>query len=189
MVQQSTIQFFDDPTEGYRLHAEMVVPLGRAEVFDFFADAQQLERITPPWLNFNILTPMPIEMGQGALLDYKIRLHYIPIYWRTRICTWEPNVRFVDEQLRGPYKRWYHEHTFEDVDGGTLVRDDVHYIPRGGSLLHRWMVRPDLEKIFQFRQDRLFEIFSENVSGKANSSILPPTPGGLATETARGINS
>ena len=165
MDRESSIEIKRAPEGGYRLTARMTVDLPRDEVFRFFADANQLERITPPWLNFKILTPRPIEMKAGLLLDYRIRLHGIPIKWRTEISAWDPPFRFVDQQLKGPYKRWHHEHTFEEVDGKTVVVDNVHYIPRGGGLIHRWMVKPDLEKIFHFRHDRLTEIFAEKVAG------------------------
>ncbi len=165
MINPPTLKLFNDPTVGYRLNATMEVRRPIDEVFEFFADAANLEEITPPWLNFKILTPMPFAIKKGALLDYKIRLHYIPIRWRTEICVWESPNRFVDQQLKGPYKKWYHEHTFTDAGGGvTSVIDDVHYIPRGGSLIHRFMVKPDLEKIFRYRQEKLTEIFATSSS-------------------------
>ena len=155
-----TLEFFDDAQNGYHLRAKVVVESSINEVFDFFSSAENLESITPPWLNFRILTPKPIKMGEGTLLDYKIRLHMVPIRWRTEIADWQPPFKFVDQQLKGPYKRWWHEHTFEDLGNGlTLVRDEVHYIPRGGSLLHRLMVKPDLKRIFSYRQQRLAEHF------------------------------
>lgn len=167
MDRDSSIEIKRAPQGGYCLTARMAVDLPREEVFELFADANQLERITPDWLNFEILTPRPILMRAGLLLDYKIRLHAIPIKWRTEISAWNPPFRFVDQQLKGPYKRWHHEHTFEQIDGKTIVIDNVHYIPRGGSLIHRFMVKPDLEKIFRFRHDRLSEIFAERIAGNA----------------------
>lgn len=161
------IKITPDPDGGYRLIAEMVVDLPRDEVFPFFADAMQLEKITPPFLNFSVLTQQPIEMAKGLLLDYKLFLHRIPIKWRTEIAAWDPPYRFVDTQLRGPYKRWYHEHTFEELEGNkTLVKDSVHYIPRGGSLVHRFFVKPDLLKIFGYRQKRLKEIFDAKIGSR-----------------------
>ncbi|MEM7784211.1 MAG: SRPBCC family protein [Planctomycetota bacterium] len=191
MIKTSKIEFSDHPNGGYLLNAEMTVPLDRKQVFNFFADARELERITPQWLNFKILTPLPVTMKAGLLLDYKIKLHRIPIYWQTRICVWEPCSRFVDEQLKGPYKRWYHEHTFEDVAEGTLVRDRVHYIPRGGRLLHKWMVRPDLERIFRFRQDTLAEIFTDKVneSWQQGREILPTQTSGVPAGSVSEFNS
>lgn len=194
MSQDSSIQIQRDPDEGYRLTARMAVDLPIEEVFGFFADANQLERITPDWLHFKVLTPRPIEMKAGLLLDYRIRLHAIPIKWRTEISAWEPPFRFVDLQLKGPYKRWHHEHIFEVVDGKTIVRDNVHYIPRGGSLIHRFMVKPDLEKIFRFRHDRLTEIFAEKIAGnisgnKHQSGFSSAASGGSQSEPIRELNS
>ncbi len=192
MSQNSSIEIETHPDGGYLLTAAMTVDLPIAEVFDVFSDARQLERITPPWLNFQILTPLPIEMKAGALLDYKIRLHSIPIKWRTEISAWEPPYRFVDQQLKGPYKRWHHEHTFEEIDGKTIVGDNVHYIPRGGSLIHRLMVKPDLEKIFRFRHDSLTEIFAEKIAKASSSSRLNTQSyfrlGGSLSETNRELH-
>ena len=194
MSQNSSIQIQRDPQEGFRLTARMAVDLPIEEVFEFFADANQLERITPPWLHFKILTPRPIEMKAGLLLDYRIRLHAIPIKWRTEISAWQPPFRFVDQQLKGPYKLWHHEHTFEEVDGKTIVHDNVHYIPRGGSLIHRFMVKPDLEKIFRFRHDRLTEIFAEKIARNSSgnntqSGFLSTALDGSQSEQIRELNS
>ena len=134
---------------------ELWLPLPPEELFLFFADVENLDAITPPWLNFRVVTPPPIEMREGALIDYKLRVRGIPLRWRTRINVWQPPHRFVDEQLRGPYRRWIHEHTFEARDGGTLARDYVRYAVPFDLLLHRWLVRADVEKIFAFRQEAL----------------------------------
>jgi ligand-binding SRPBCC domain-containing protein len=139
---------------------ELWLPRPVESVFPFFADARNLERITPPWLSFQVLTPDPIEMREGTLIDYKLRVHGIPLRWRTRINSWEPMRRFIDEQLRGPYRRWVHEHTFEPRDGGTLTRDVVHYDVLGGKLVHELFVRRDVDRIFAYRTNRLREIFS-----------------------------
>ena len=138
-----------------RLDSELSLALPRAEVFPFFADAFNLEAITPPWLRFRILTPHPIEMGVGTLIDYRLRLHGIPVRWQTAITAWEPPSRFVDEQLVGPYRRWVHEHTFEDRGGATLVRDRVDYEVTGGALVERLFVQRDLERTFAFRRAAL----------------------------------
>ncbi len=126
------------------------------DVFGFFADAGNLEAITPPWLKFEIVTPRPVEMGRGTLVEYALRLHGLPIDWLTRIEVWEPGVRFVDQQLRGPYALWHHTHEFEATgDGGTLMRDTVRYaLPGGplGELAHGLVVRRDLARIFDFRR-------------------------------------
>lgn len=138
---------------------QTTIPRPLTEVFAFFADAGNLERLTPGFLRFRIQTPLPIQMAAGTLIDYRIRLHGIPIRWRTRIAVWEPPLRFVDEQLRGPYRLWRHEHTFEATGGGTVCRDRVEYRHWGGPIGERLMVRPSLERIFAFRQATLAWLF------------------------------
>ncbi len=140
--------------------SEIWLPLPPDQLFSFFADAANLEIITPPWLNFKILTPAPIEMREGTLIDYKLLIHGLPVKWRTRIRSWQPPHFFVDEQLRGPYRQWIHQHMFDASDGGTLVRDLVEYAVPFDSLVHRWFVRPDIEKIFRYRSDQLRKRFS-----------------------------
>jgi ligand-binding SRPBCC domain-containing protein len=133
------------------------LPVERA--FAFFADARNLEAITPPWLAFQVLSAG--EMRAGALIDYRLRLHRVPVRWRTRIEVWEPPLRFVDIQIKGPYALWEHTHAFEPAGDGTIImRDRVRYsLPFGplGSLAHRLFVRRDLERIFAFRQRTLAE--------------------------------
>ena len=99
-------------------------------------------------------------MKAGALIDYRLRVHALPLRWRTRINLWQPPYRFVDEQLRGPYRQWIHDHTFEPGDGGTLARDHVRYAVALHFLLHRWFVRPDIERIFKFRMEALRNRFA-----------------------------
>lgn len=142
------------------LESQVWLPRPRDEVFAFFADAGNLESLTPPWLNFRILTPRPIAMSAGALIDYRIRLRGVPLRWRTLISAWEPCERFVDEQIRGPYRLWRHEHRFIEVDGGTLCTDRVEYRVPIDRLVHGWMVRPDLDRIFEFRRRYLLARFS-----------------------------
>lgn len=134
---------------------ELWLPAPPESVFPFFADAANLESITPPWVHFRTLTPLPIEMREGTLIDYRLRLRGLPLRWRTLISAWEPPHRFVDEQLRGPYRLWIHEHTFEPRDGGTLACDRVRYAVPFDCLVHRLLVRPDLERIFQYRTEAL----------------------------------
>ena len=142
--------------------SELWLPLPPEQLFPFFADAANLDAITPPWLNFRIVTPAPVVMRKGALIDYRLRVRGLPLRWRTRINAWEPPHRFEDEQLRGPYRQWIHEHTFEPRDGGTLARDRVRYAVPFDWLVHRWLVRPDLEKIFQHRSEMLKRRFASS---------------------------
>lgn len=146
----------------YLLERTQIVAQPRSEVFAFFADAANLERLTPPFLAFHILTPSPIEMKAGALIDYRIRLSGIPLRWRTRIEELVPDTRFVDVQLKGPYARWHHTHTFRDVPGGTEVGDRVEYaLPLGplGTIAHAVMVRRQLRAIFDYRAEVMRTLF------------------------------
>lgn len=141
----------------YTLDVSMFLPLPLERVFAFFADARNLEAITPKALRFKILTPEPLVMKPGLIIDYSIRLRGVPMRWRSEITEYDPPRRFVDEQRRGPYKVWHHEHLFESSVGprgeaGATIRDRVTYIPRGGALLHRLFVRPELDRIFAYRQ-------------------------------------
>ena len=143
---------------------EQVLPGTPREVFEFYADAGNLERITPDWLGFGIVTRQPIEMKPGALIEYRLKLHHIPLRWLTRIEAWEPGERFVDVQVKGPYSLWHHTHTFEAHENGTRVRDEVRYaLPLGllGELAHRLIVRRDLERIFDFRHASVSKVMRE----------------------------
>ncbi len=152
------ITFGREP-DAFTLMTEQVLPRSLAEVFDFFSDAGNLDRLTPPWLHFEILTPRPIEMKVGALIDYRLRLRGLPIRWQSEISDWNPPHRFVDEQRRGPYRLWHHTHTFAEVDGGTAVRDIVRYRVPGGALANALFVRRDVRKIFGYRQQKLAALF------------------------------
>ena len=160
----------------FRFHTELWLPRPRDEVFPFFAESGNLETITPLWLNFEVLTPGLGAMRAGALIDYRFRVHGIPIYWRTRIAEWNPPRRFVDVQLRGPYTLWHHTHIFEERDGGTLCVDDVRYRPRGGAWMNWLFVRRDVESIFAFRTERLAQIFREDPA-PSSSQRLKACPG------------
>jgi ligand-binding SRPBCC domain-containing protein len=142
----------------YTLNAEQWIARPPEELFPFFADAGNLEQLTPPWLHFRIVSS-PVEIRAGARISYRLRLHGIQLAWQSEITAWEPPFRFVDEQTRGPYRAWIHEHTFESGDGGTLMRDTVQYAARGGPLVRKCLVAPDLEKIFKYRRARLESIF------------------------------
>ena len=109
----------------HKFKTEIWLPQKRTTVFSFFADPRNLEDLTPGWLHFEILTPMPLQMKSGVLVDYRLRLYGIPLHWQSEICVWEPPHRFVDRQIRGPYRVWIHEHTFAELNGGTLVADTV----------------------------------------------------------------
>lgn len=140
----------------HRLEREQYIDRPLGDVFHFFAEAHNLERITPPWLSFQVLTPDPIEMGVGVLIDYRLRVHGLPLRWTSRIEDWEPGHSFVDRQMRGPYGLWHHRHTFSEQGGGTVVRDEVDYaMPYGavGDLAHPLFVRRDLERIFTYRHE------------------------------------
>jgi ligand-binding SRPBCC domain-containing protein len=136
----------------YTLTREQWLPVTRERLFPFFAEAANLNAITPPWVGFHILTPEPIVMGLGTLIDYRIKVHGLPLRWRTRITAWEPPFRFEDTQLKGPYRKWIHTHSFEEKDGGTLCRDEIVYAVPGGALVHRLFVRRDVERIFDYRR-------------------------------------
>lgn len=144
----------------HEFSSELWLPLPPEKLFPFFADPANLQAITPPWLHFHIVTPLPLTMCAGALIDYKLRVRGLPLRWRTLIRDWRPPHHFVDEQLRGPYRQWIHEHSFEPRDGGTLARDRVRYAVPFDFLVHRWLVRPDVERIFQFRSDELRRRFA-----------------------------
>ena len=165
------IQIDKHPEKGYVLTTEQFVNRSREEVFDFFSDATQLESITPPFLNFKILTPKPIVLRQGALIDYSLRIRMIPIRWRTEISVWEAPDRFVDQQLRGPYRLWHHEHNFKTVDGGTMVYDRVHYAVPGGALVHKFFVKNDLIRIFEYRRSQIEKLLNGGVKTETAESI------------------
>lgn len=140
------------------LERSQVVPLPRAEVFSFFADPRNLEVITPSFLRFSILPPVPGWLDVDSRIDYQLSLFGVPFRWRTRIAAWKPGFRFVDVQERGPYALWHHTHTFEDEGGATRVSDRVEYrLPLGplGDVAHPILVRRTLARIFDHRQDRV----------------------------------
>lgn len=123
-------------------------------MFEFFARAQNLQRLTPPWVGFELLTPEPIEMRVGARIDYRLHVHRVPVRWSSRIDEWEPGRSFVDRQLHGPYALWHHRHAFEREGEGTIARDQIDYaMPFGrlGELAHPLFVRRDLQRIFDYR--------------------------------------
>jgi ligand-binding SRPBCC domain-containing protein len=142
----------------HRLEREQLLGGTLAEVFAFFTDVRNLERMTPSWMGFRILTPQPVELGRDAVIEYSIRLAGLPLRWRTRIVDWEAGRRFVDVQERGPYALWEHTHSFRDAAEGVLMRDEVRYaLPFGplGAVAHAIAVRSSLERIFDYRREVL----------------------------------
>ena len=149
------------------LRSTLWVPAKPHELWPFFSDAHNLPLLTPPWLKFAILTPAPIAMHQEARIDYRLKVHGLPLRWRTRIARWEPPHCFADEQERGPYRRWFHTHTFEALDGGTVLGDHVEFAVRGGWLapwLTRWLVEPDVLRIFRYRLASMAQRFGGDLS-------------------------
>lgn len=140
--------------------AEQLLSRPLEEVFGFFSDPGNLQRITPPWLDFEILRGRDMQMRAGLLIDYRLRIHGIPLSWQSEITVWEPPHRFVDEQRHGPYRLWIHEHSFEARGDSTLVRDRVQYAVPGGILVQKLLVARDVGRIFAFRRQRLAEIFA-----------------------------
>jgi ligand-binding SRPBCC domain-containing protein len=147
------------------------VEVSPERAFDFYVDALNLEPLTPPWLHFKVTTPGKLVLRKGTLLDYRLKLHGVPVRWQTRIETWEPPVRFVDIQAKGPYSLWEHTHLFEkEGDDATVIHDRVRYtVPLGplGTLAHRLFIHRDLERIFDYRSQAVSErLFPEGCPGQ-----------------------
>ncbi len=156
----------------YSLHREQWIPSPLPEVFGFFSEATNLDRITPPWLHFRILAA-PEKIDKGVLINYRLAWHGIPMRWTTRIEEWNPPHSFVDLQLRGPYRLWHHTHAFEERDGGTLMCDTLRYaVPLGmvGDFFAGWRVHPDVERIFDYRAEQIRCLFGSS----PNLSWTPP---------------
>lgn len=154
----------------YTLHRRQWVPRTLHETFDFFERPENLPRITPPWLDFRILTPAPIPMVRGLTIDYRVRAIGRPTHWRSLISEYDPPHAFRDVQVIGPYRLWDHCHRFRREDGGTVIEDFVVYEPPGGplgALVHRLLVRRQVEAIFDYRRGRI-------------EALLPATGGSLA---------
>lgn len=142
----------------YELTGHVVVKTELPITWAFFSDAMNLPKLTPPWMGFKVMTPAPIDMHAGTLIDYTVKVLGMPLKWRTRIIDWSPPHQFIDLQLRGPYTLWHHQHTFKAVEGGTACTDTVLYkVPAGGlgRLMNRLMIRRQLREIFRFRQEVL----------------------------------
>jgi len=156
--------------KSFTLDSQILLPRPIEDVFEFFSDARNLEKLTPGWLRFEVLTPAPIEMGPGTVIDYRLRLRGIPIRWQSEITSWEPPFRFVDEQRRGPYRQWIHEHCFSESGANTIVEDHVQYAVLGGAIANKLFAGPDLRRIFAYRVQRMASIFGSLPQDRA----VPP---------------
>lgn len=161
------------PTHGkvWRINATQTLPRPIDEVFPFFTDAYNLERLTPSFLGFKVLTPKPIEMRSGTVINYTLKVHHIPIRWKTTIQDWNPPHMFVDNQDKGPYTLWHHTHMFSKSDDGssTLCNDTVLYKPKGwilAPLINKLFVQRDVRNIFQYRFTQLESIFPPQTSNQ-----------------------
>ena len=154
--------------KSFTLTTSLWLPASLERVFEFFSRAENLERLTPHFLRFRVLTQPPITLRQGATIDYRISLHGIPISWRSEITEWDPPHRFVDEQRRGPYRMWKHVHEFEREADGTRVKDYLEYATWGGAIINTLLVAPDLRRIFAYRHSALIAHFG------ATDSLAPP---------------
>jgi ligand-binding SRPBCC domain-containing protein len=146
----------------YELRRELWIARPVDEVFAFFADAHNLEEITPLWLGFKILSMSTTSIEEGTIIRYRLRLHGIPVHWQTDICEWNPPHYFVDEQTKGPYKRWRHTHRFEAHGSRTKMIDEVQYsLPFGvlGRIVHTLKVRRDVTRIFDYRREQIDALF------------------------------
>lgn len=147
----------------HTLRREQRIAAPLDEVFAFFSDAGNLAELTPPWLGFRILTPGAIELAAGTRIRYRIGWHGVPVKWTTEIRRWDPPVRFIDVQLSGPYELWHHTHRFDDHEGETRMTDIVRYrLPFGviGRAIQAFKIRGDLERIFDYRFERINELFA-----------------------------
>ena len=143
----------------FHIGASVTLRRPLTEIFEFFALAENLDLLTPPQLQFSILTPLPIHMEVGTIIKYRIKLRGFPVMWDSEITEWDPPYGFTDTQVHGPYGSWVHRHRFKETPEGTLVTDDVTYRAPGGELIDRMFVRPELKKIFDYRTAKLLELF------------------------------
>jgi ligand-binding SRPBCC domain-containing protein len=146
----------------HRLYRKTVIPAALTEVFAFFSQAENLDRITPPWLHFRILTPTPLELQRNKRIDFSLRLNRILVRWTTEISEWDPPHSFEDTQIKGPYRQWVHYHRFTASDRSTVMEDAVFYRVPGWifePLVHSYLVRPKLEAIFDYRENQVQRIF------------------------------
>jgi hypothetical protein len=152
--------WFSSRAPASRLECEQTVPGDLQDVFRFFSDPRNLESITPPWLRFRVTDCSTPDLREGTTIDYRLRVHGLPIRWRSLISSWKPPFEFVDEQVSGPYRLWVHRHTFSQTDDGVRVQDRVDYSVLGGRLVERLFVRRDLERIFEYRRASLASLLA-----------------------------
>ena len=157
----------------FAFKTEQLLPRPLGEVFPFFADPRNLQAITPPWLDFEITTKYDLEMREGLLIDYRLRIRGIPLRWRSEITVWQPPHRFVDEQRRGSYRFWVHEHTFEAAGDSTRMGDHVQYGVPGGIIVQRLVIARDVARIFAFRRTKLEQIFDKNRLAGTGLRLIP----------------
>ena len=179
---------FENDSQGFWLKSHITLPWPLSTVFPFFASPANLETITPPFLRFEILGPPPLEMKLGLLIDYRLKLYGIPLRWQSEITAWEPPHCFVDEQRRGPYLHWRHQHNFDEKDGQSTVTDSVCYRLLGGRIINELLVKEWLRRIFMFRRAKLLEIFggqSHQPPESFDAAIREPRlPGQLSIQEA-----
>ncbi|MFH2131013.1 MAG: SRPBCC family protein [bacterium] len=147
----------------YTLETAVELALDRTSVFEFFADAGNLEQITPPELRFRIITPLPVQIRQGTIINYRLRLYGIPFNWQTQIIHWEPPIKFIDSQIKGPYRTWIHTHRFSETERGTLMEDRVEYqlpVSPIGELISP-LVKRQVKRIFDYRQATILQILEQ----------------------------
>jgi len=157
------LSFFRTP-KIYTFKQEQFVKSDMETVFEFFSRPENLEKITPPAMSFNIMTPRPIEMKEGSIIDYTVKIVGIPTRWRTVITSYKKNEYFVDEQRFGPYSLWHHKHFIKEIDGGIEMEDVVDYkIPFGflGQIAHPLFVKNKLRDIFKYREKKLIKLFGK----------------------------
>lgn len=156
----------------HTFQASATIPAPLEEVFGFFSRAENLQKLTPKHLHFQILTPLPIEMKPGAIIEYRLRLFGISFRWQTEITVWEEGVRFVDVQKKGPYRLWEHEHRFSAQGDSTLMEDHLRYSISGGPLepaIHAIFVRKQIESIFSFRNSAIERVFRRSSDNQVPS--------------------
>ena len=171
------------------LETETHLPLSVDEVFAFFSNAENLERITPPELAFQILTPTPIDIGEGTIIDYRLRLFGVPFGWRTRIVQWQPSTQFIDEQIRGPYRVWRHLHTFVACENGTRMTDRFFPVRVGGDLAFLNAVqRVLIERGWIRLPDRMASVAGEPVEQHTEPGRGLRVPGSRIVRQAGGVS-